>query len=113
MGGPLRTARTQIFAVTLSRVKAESLEGHSYQAAEAFAPGGSYGRHFGHSLSPIPRDNTFEPELLAAALTIWRWGRHLELSNRPPVTPAGIALRRSIDRRSPTRNFALPWKKPK
>src|SRR5262245_5513564 len=30
----------------------------------------------------------------------------LKLSNRPPVTPAGIALRLSIDRRSPKRNFA-------
>src|SRR5262249_36803673 len=30
----------------------------------------------------------------------------LKLSNRTPVTPAGIALRLSIDRRSPKRNFA-------
>src|SRR5262249_759353 len=30
----------------------------------------------------------------------------LKLSNRPPVTPAGIALRLSIDRRSPKRNLA-------
>src|SRR5499427_462092 len=30
----------------------------------------------------------------------------LKLSNRPPVTPAGIALRLSIDRRSRKRNFA-------